>query len=144
MSENKQIKDNQMTMTYKFRGKRVDNGEWVFGDLMHQLKECIIGFEVDYDGITVYHKVNVIPESVGMFTGLPDKNGVDIYVGQHVRGWTFDKKVESVGEVVWCRGCFGIKTDEFISQDSDTQRISFMHNNAEFEIIDTPSLLKGE
>lgn len=64
----------------KFRGKRVDNGKWVYGDLFQSFCEdkafinptnCLNMDEYDFR--------EVDKETVGQFIGVLDKNGKEMY-----------------------------------------------------------------
>lgn len=63
-----------MNRTIKFRGKRIDNGQWVYGFLADSYYINDVNW-VDLSSI------EIDPETVGQFTGLLDKNGKEIYEG---------------------------------------------------------------
>lgn len=72
---------------YLFRGKRLDNGEWVEGFFVKVGGYCYIltGKLRITNGHIDFVKYNVDPETVGQHTGLIDKNEKPIFEGDIVR-----------------------------------------------------------
>ena len=131
-----------------FRGKRVDNGEWIQGDLVQFLSHGIVRIVTQEPP---YKDAEVDSDTVGQFTGLTDKNGRKIFEGDIIHleysqvffgGEYFG---EYTAEVSYKEGCF--VTDGINNGDEIETPLSGFDND-ELEIIgnihDNPELLGGE
>lgn len=68
------------TENIKFKAKRLDNGEWVEGDLVHSITPIrICSPNSVFTDIPVVHRVD--PSTVCQFTGLKDCEGNEIWEG---------------------------------------------------------------
>lgn len=90
---------------YLFRGKRVDNGEWVEGNLTVWPDGSA---SIDNGPTVISPLYAVIPESVGQYTGMNDIVGKRIFEGDimetAITGITYHR-----GVVEFADGAFGLR-----------------------------------
>lgn len=92
-----------------FRGKRTDNGEWVYGDLLHP-DDCGNGYAIEDFTKEKNNCFDVIPDTIGQYTGLTDKNGKKIFEGDILR-INYYPKDDVIIE--WHDGAFRFKKAKF-------------------------------
>ena len=126
-----------------FRGKSIGTAEWVEGfycggNERKTLRPCIFVYRPDRQS---YDCQDIIPETVGQYTGMTDKNGVRIFEGDIV---TYkipftDKVVKTETGTVIYDGCgFHIKDDGCMLRVADEKcEIQVIGN-----IYDNPDLLE--
>lgn len=152
-----------MNRQIKFRSKRLDNGEWIYGDLIH-IDKSEIGIVTDYDH---WQGCRVDPETVGQFIGLLDRNGKEIYEGDIIRidshSWLDWKEFDGVNaEIVYDNGTFEARwknpdagkpypfqnpdDEEDVEAEYVCEFIGNLPNTIEVigSIHDTPDLLNGK
>lgn len=149
-----------------FRGKREDNGEWVYGAFMPNEVELIDGYRgfediPEVDGIILNYSGNdrkvetfiVDRKTVSEYSGYNDINGIKIFEGDIVsakRSMLFNNGLEKVedttkgnevGKVYFDDGAFWIMWE---SDCFDEDSVSFFEGEVIGNIYDNPELLEGE
>jgi len=145
-----------MNREIEFRGKRLDDGQWLYGDLIRDNHQGYYVFPIDCNGLCTANKV--APDTVGEFTGMTDKNGKKIFEGDIIYS-EFSDKSNCHCLVGWNdeEACFGLMNEynfrakqegyDFPKFDS-LVLLNFRSHAMKFEVIgniyDNPELLSAK
>ena len=109
---------------FLFRAKRLDNGEWVYGSYYHC---CGTAYGATFIVVNDFGFIEVIPHTVGQYTGLTDKNGKKIFEGDIVQ-YQPEYATEPIHSVVeYCADKFNYPAFDLKNHDYEANGLQCAH-----------------
>ena len=113
--------------TISFRGKRLDNNEWAYGYYFVRLnafcRKLMASIQIVLNNGNVLGHIEVNPDTVGQYIGVPDCKGKLIYEGDIVK----DRNIGALGMVEY-------KNAQFVLNDIDDE-IQEIRDWSSFEVV---------
>ena len=127
-----------MDRLIKFRGKSKAHNDWEYGAYYYKRPDTL--WRID-NGRWLYF-IEVVPETIGEFTGFKDTNDKEIFEGDFIQN---DSHPELIYTVQMLDN--GTWSGIFIDDEDEAPLLSWLLDNAPFKVIgniyDNPELLEG-
>lgn len=129
-----------------FRGKAFRRGDWHYGQILRGNQSTFIH---EFESSAHIVHIPILPETLGQYTGLTDKNGIRIFEGDIIKVDddydTFGKMAGEIREVWFKDGGFRLKP-KYPSSIARGDRGHWLEDGADYEVLgnvyDNPRLLE--